>query len=1134
MVLFRHALQVCTIACVSIAIDGHLMLAVNVEDFRNLANKFLAKDLADRLTNLVTEISLKRRKENQQRVEKILWDKEIPIKELARTNKQLTDTTVATAESTKYYHYKPKRFNTVKNSDSKELRQDIYNTPPGPVYVRDEIEDLLQNINEGNSDHGTKKVVTPEGLVETDYNIVSKEATRPLNLMNMSRENRIDYTETKLGEWKYNQDISIEPPAIKNSKTGNANRDINDEGSIDYDDGKKGLNVQYVDETRLLGRHKKDDSHTFEEHMLGEKNEINHENTPPKQDDTTISHDIKEVKKDSAKSKMSLNDFLKDSPEVKRDKSEEKETYQIPPPMQPIESNDMYEKYALGSSIKSNNKKGVNDQSVEDGTEKHNRETKQIQNDDNDKNVDNQSGNIEHSILRNKKKYQHFKVPENREESSKAVTPEQISTNGLLLYDENKSESDKSKPDVSKKKSKIVKKPVHDVTSTEEATEESKEKKADYDPHISKEETDTHEKFELGSHNKKNNKRKPKPKQQAEISDKINKLIKKENKTDNDDELHIQDKNNKSYKLLLRNKQFKDSKYCKQNPNSRMCREEELTTKIALSESAEVSRPLPVKGKKESFSDQVFSFKIKDHQVNYDLIKSTHKRPQKKIEENDTYDKYELGRETKNDDDRKRKLRKQKENGDIKIMDGKNKLNYQGHNKNKSANSEEMPIKSKRKPQKKIEENDMYDKYELGRETDNDNKVKRKQKHNDDIKTTDAKNKLNYQGRNKDKIEEHDMYDKYELGRDTDNDNKVKRKQKHNDDIKTTDAKNKLNYQGRNKDKIEEHDMYDKYELGRETDNDDKGKRKQKHNDDIKTTDAKNKFNYQGRNKDKIEENDMYDKYELGRDTDNDDKEKRKQKHNDEIKTTDAKNKINYQDRNKDKKEEHDMYDNYELGRETDNDNKEKRKQKHNDEIKTTDAKNKFNYQDRYKDKFASNDEMPIKSSKKPLKIIKENIKHDISRSIESANNEEMPIKSKEIYENVEDTTTKSKETKHGKDQIEKVPIADYADDPQPNFKEVNAESIKAATGRLLDSEEPKGNGRTTKKFRLKGTVIPKRDFYKLSSPDYYKDLPRIVEKYDFEEPIPEQDRLRDKVRYLKREPSRVNRKLKLPQFEKT
>ncbi|XP_063630988.1 uncharacterized protein PF3D7_1225600-like isoform X2 [Cydia splendana] len=996
MVFFRHALQVCTIACVSIAIDGHLLLAVNVEDFRNLANKFLAKDLADRLTNLVSEISLRRRKENQQ-IENILANKEIPIKEAARTNQQPTDASVATASAvtTEYNHYKPKRFNTVKNADSKELKQVIYNTPPGPVYVRDEIEDLLQNINEGNLDNGTKEVYTPEGI---DYNIDSKEATRPLNVINMSRDhNKIDYTETKLGEWKYNHDISIEPPAIKNSKTGNANRDINDEG------------------------HKKDDSHTFEEHMLGEKNEINHENTPPKQNDTAISHDIKEVKKDPKKTNMPLNHFLKDITEVEQDKSEKKETHQKPPLMQPIESNDMYEKYAVGSSIKSNNKKGVNDQSVEDGKEKHYRETKQMQNDDNDKNVDNQSGNIEQSILRNKKKYQNFKVPENREENSKEVTPEQISTHRLHPYDEDKLESDTSEPDVSKIKSnKKVKQPVHDVTSTEEAKEKSKERKAYYDPHISKEETDTHEKFELGSDNKKNNKRKPK--QQAEDSDKINELIKKEIKIDKDDELHIQDNNNKSYKapLLLRNKYFKDSEYCKQNPNSRMCREEELTTKIALRESTEVSRPLPVKGKKESFSDHVFSFKMKDHQVNYDLIKNTHKRrPQKKIEENDMYDKYELGPETKNDDDRKQKFRKQKENRDIKIMDGKNKLNYQGRGKNKSANSEELPIKSKRKPQKKIEENDMYDKYELGRETDNDDKGKRKQKHNDEIKTTYAKTKFNYQGRNKDKIEEHDMYDKYELGRETDSDGKINRKKKVD-------------------------------------------------RDDTKIIHEQNKFNYQGR----------------------------------------------------------------------------------------------------YKDKFANNEEMLIKSRKKPQKIIKENIKHDISRqsknddnsnrkqkenrddkktmnnakkindhgSIESANNEEMPITSKDTYKNIEDTdtTTKHTKTKKGQGQIEKVPIAGYADDPQPDFKEVNPESIQAATESLLDSEEPKGYGRPTKKFTMRGTMLPKRDFYKLSSPNYYKDLPRIVEKYDFEEPIPEQDRVRDKVRYLKREPSRVNRKLKLPQFEKT
>ncbi|XP_061727559.1 uncharacterized protein LOC133532776 [Cydia pomonella] len=267
MGLFRLALQVCTIACVSIAIDGHVLLAVNVEDFRNLANRFLSKDLADKLTNLVSEISLGRMKENKQRVENELPDvdiiKEKHIKESARTNQYPTITIEAVT-----HNYKHKRFNTVKNSDSKELlRQAIYNTPPGPVYIRDEIDDLLLNINEGNSDNDNdrKKGYHPERLDDREYNIVSKQATRPFNLINISRDTHkeIDYTETKLGEWKYNHDITKEPPEIKNIKTGNADKDINDEGSTDYDKAKmhdladnsgNEKNVQYVDETRLLGR----------------------------------------------------------------------------------------------------------------------------------------------------------------------------------------------------------------------------------------------------------------------------------------------------------------------------------------------------------------------------------------------------------------------------------------------------------------------------------------------------------------------------------------------------------------------------------------------------------------------------------------------------------------------------------------------------------------------------------------------------------------------------------------------------------------------------------------------------------------------------------------------------------------
>ncbi|KAL0858430.1 hypothetical protein ABMA27_012307 [Loxostege sticticalis] len=58
---------------------------------------------------------------------------------------------------------------------------------------------------------------------------------------------------------------------------------------------------------------------------------------------------------------------------------------------------------------------------------------------------------------------------------------------------------------------------------------------------------------------------------------------------------------------------------------------------------------------------------------------------------------------------------------------------------------------------------------------------------------------------------------------------------------------------------------------------------------------------------------------------------------------------------------------------------------------------------------------------------------------------------------------------------------------------------------------------KTTKKG--KGTMIPKRDFYKMSSPNYLAKVPIVAEKYDFNEPIPERDREPEDLKPLRKLP---------------
>ncbi|RVE44476.1 hypothetical protein evm_010880 [Chilo suppressalis] len=63
---------------------------------------------------------------------------------------------------------------------------------------------------------------------------------------------------------------------------------------------------------------------------------------------------------------------------------------------------------------------------------------------------------------------------------------------------------------------------------------------------------------------------------------------------------------------------------------------------------------------------------------------------------------------------------------------------------------------------------------------------------------------------------------------------------------------------------------------------------------------------------------------------------------------------------------------------------------------------------------------------------------------------------------------------------------------------------------------------------KVKGTMMPKRDVFKISSPNYYAKIPVVAEKYDFNEPIPEHDREPEDKRSLPIPPSFINGKVRI------
>ncbi|CAH2083780.1 unnamed protein product [Euphydryas editha] len=130
----------------------------------------------------------------------------------------------------------------------------------------------------------------------------------------------------------------------------------------------------------------------------------------------------------------------------------------------------------------------------------------------------------------------------------------------------------------------------------------------------------------------------------------------------------------------------------------------------------------------------------------------------------------------------------------------------------------------------------------------------------------------------------------------------------------------------------------------------------------------------------------------------------------------------------------------------------------------------------------------------------------------------------KKILTKDTEQTTNGLKSRSKKTKFKKKTTAndDYVD------KLVESAEIKAKTAYAKDLDEmPLKENSFSKKVKS-ATNIPTRERYKTVTPNYYAKLPIVVEKYDFNEPLPERDRERENLKYYGNPPALVNKKIRL------
>ncbi|XP_069364247.1 uncharacterized protein PF3D7_1120000-like [Maniola hyperantus] len=112
--------------------------------------------------------------------------------------------------------------------------------------------------------------------------------------------------------------------------------------------------------------------------------------------------------------------------------------------------------------------------------------------------------------------------------------------------------------------------------------------------------------------------------------------------------------------------------------------------------------------------------------------------------------------------------------------------------------------------------------------------------------------------------------------------------------------------------------------------------------------------------------------------------------------------------------------------------------------------------------------------------------------------------------------------------EIEKSPINyEYGE------KIIESEEIKAKTENLWYDNYEKVTmdtvivSQTSKKPKF-GTRLPTRHTFRMATPNFMANFPMVVEKYNFDEPIPEKDRERESLKYIGNPPASINKKVQL------
>lgn len=130
--------------------------------------------------------------------------------------------------------------------------------------------------------------------------------------------------------------------------------------------------------------------------------------------------------------------------------------------------------------------------------------------------------------------------------------------------------------------------------------------------------------------------------------------------------------------------------------------------------------------------------------------------------------------------------------------------------------------------------------------------------------------------------------------------------------------------------------------------------------------------------------------------------------------------------------------------------------------------------------------------------------------------------------QNREKTVTKDMElTTHNlKKRSKRIQLKKSTPNDEYIDKFVESAEIKAKTVHAYDFDEMTSKENTK---RVKSvTNKPTRERYKAVTPNYYAKLPTVVEKYDFNEPLPEKDRERENLKYYGNPPALINKKVRL------